>query len=115
MKRKLMMSQMNETQEGRSCSRSLSLVLLVALLILVPLPMMAQSSANSVPPASITPHAVPLIVEPIDESKRVVLPGNTRGEARRPELDRGPLDDSFPLNGMQLQLRRSPERNAARQ
>jgi hypothetical protein len=43
----------------------------------------------------------------------VVLAGNTRGEASRPEFDRGPVDDSFPLNGMQLLLRRSPEREQA--
>jgi subtilase family serine protease len=41
-----------------------------------------------------------------------VLPGSTRGEVR-PEFDRGPVDDSFPLNGIQLQLRRSPEREQA--
>jgi subtilase family serine protease len=56
-------------------------------------------------------QAVPLIVDPIDDSKRIVLPGNARGEVR--EFDRGPVDDSFPLNGMQLQLRRSPEREQA--
>jgi pro-kumamolisin-like protein len=60
--------------------------------------------------AALTP--TPLIVAPIDEAKRVVLAGNTRGEVR-PEFDRGPVDDSFPLNGMQLQLRRSPEREQA--
>src|SRR5271165_892892 len=58
-------------------------------------------------------HSVPLIVEPIDESNRIVLPGNTRPEVRRPEFDRGAVNDSFPLNGMQLQLRRSPEREQA--
>jgi subtilase family serine protease len=57
-------------------------------------------------------RSVPLIVDPIDESRRVVLAGNTRGEAR-PEFDRGPVDDAFPLNGMQLLLRRSPEREQA--
>jgi len=40
------------------------------------------------------------------------LPGNTRAEVR-PEFDRGRVDDSFPLNGIQLQLRRSPERERA--
>src|SRR5208282_2947821 len=57
-------------------------------------------------------QAVPLIVEPVDENKQIVLRGNTRGEVR-PEFDRGSVDDSFPLNGMQLQLRRSPEREQA--
>ena len=60
-----------------------------------------------------TPDApTPLIVSPVDESKRVVLAGNTRPEIR-PEFDRGPVDDSFPLNGMQLQLKRSPDREQA--
>jgi hypothetical protein len=57
-------------------------------------------------------RAVSLIVEPVDENKRILLPGNTRGEVR-PEFDRGRVDDSFPLNGIQLQLRRSPERERA--
>jgi len=53
--------------------------------------------------------AVPLVVEPIDDSRRILLPGNTRGEVR-PEFDRGPVEDSFPLNGIQLLLLRSPQR-----
>ena len=57
-------------------------------------------------------RAVPLVVEPVDENKRILLPGNTRGEVR-PEFDRGRVDDSFPMNGMQLQLRRSPEHERA--
>ena len=57
-------------------------------------------------------QSVPPIVEPIDENQRVVLAGNTRGEAQ-PEFDRGPVDDAFPMNGMQLPLRRSPEREQA--
>lgn len=58
-------------------------------------------------------QSVRLIVDPIDENRRVVLAGNTRGEASRPEFDRGPVDDAFPMNGMQLLLRRSPEREQA--
>jgi hypothetical protein len=58
-------------------------------------------------------QAAPIIVDPIDESNRVVLPGNTRPEVRRRDFDRGSVDDSFPLNGMQLQLKRSPEREQA--
>jgi hypothetical protein len=57
-------------------------------------------------------QSVPLIVEPVDESRRTVLTGNTRIDLR-PEFDRGPLDDAFRLNGMQLLLRRSPEREQA--
>jgi subtilase family serine protease len=58
-------------------------------------------------------QSVRLIVDPIDENLRVVLAGNTRGEASRPEFDRGPVDDAFPMNRMQLLLRRSPEREQA--
>jgi subtilase family serine protease len=52
-------------------------------------------------------RAVPLIVESVDETKRIVLNGNTRPEALQPEFDRGAVEDSFPMNGIQLQLRRS--------
>ncbi len=54
-----------------------------------------------------------LIVEAVDESNRIMLKGNTRPEAIRPEFDRGAVDDAFRLDGMQLQLRRSPEREQA--
>jgi subtilase family serine protease len=58
-------------------------------------------------------RVVPLIVAFIDETQRMVLRGNTRPEAVRAEFDRGAVDDSFPLNGMQLQLKRAPEHEAA--
>ena len=58
-------------------------------------------------------RAVPLVQGPIVEAQRVTLRGNTRPEALRPEFDRGAVDNSFPLNGMQLQLKRSPEHEAA--
>jgi subtilase family serine protease len=53
-------------------------------------------------------RAVPLVHGSIDETKRVILRGNTRPEVLRAEFDRGPVDDSFPMNGMQLLLKRSP-------
>jgi len=49
-----------------------------------------------------------LITKPVDESRRVILRGNTRPEVR-PEHDRGPVPDDFPLEHMLLQLRRPPE------
>src|ERR1035441_4395872 len=49
-----------------------------------------------------------LITQPIDESKRIRLRGNTRPEART-EYDRGRVDDSLPLDHMLLQLKRAPE------
>jgi len=71
------------------------------------------SISSDTPTQSSQLRAVPLIVELIDETKRIVLPGNIRGDVLRPEFDRGPVDDLFPLNGMQLQLRRSPEHQQA--
>jgi hypothetical protein len=48
-----------------------------------------------------------LITDPIDESKLVPLSGNTRPEATA-ENDRGPVSDSFRMDGLMLQLKRSP-------
>jgi subtilase family serine protease len=56
--------------------------------------------------------SAPQIVTGINESQRIVLYGNTRPEARA-EFDRGAVADSFPLNGMQLLLKRSAEREQA--
>src|SRR5580698_9639850 len=47
-----------------------------------------------------------------DESKLVPLPGNTH-IAARPEFDRGAVPDDFLLGHMQLQLKRSPDREQA--
>jgi subtilase family serine protease len=49
-----------------------------------------------------------LITQPIDESKLVTLGGNTRPEAITAN-DRGPVDDSLPMEHMLLQLQRPPE------
>jgi subtilase family serine protease len=46
------------------------------------------------------------VVAPIDDSRRVVLTGNTRPEAIA-QNDLGEVDDSFSLDHMQLQLRRA--------
>lgn len=53
-----------------------------------------------------------VVHNPIDETRTVALRGNTRPEANV-RNDRGPLADSFPLNHLILQLKRSPEREAA--
>ncbi|MGA2539177.1 MAG: S53 family peptidase [Terracidiphilus sp.] len=45
------------------------------------------------------------IVSPVDETRRVVLSGNTRAEANAAN-DLGAVDDSLPLEHMQLLLRR---------
>jgi subtilase family serine protease len=55
---------------------------------------------------------VPMIREPIDEFRRVTLPGNTRPEAN-PANDLGRVADDFPMEHMLFQLKRSPEREAA--
>jgi subtilase family serine protease len=50
----------------------------------------------------------PLLTHPIDETQLVTLAGNTRPEANAAH-DRGRLADSFPIEHMLLQLRRSAE------
>jgi hypothetical protein len=49
-----------------------------------------------------------LITQNVDGGKLVTLAGNTRPEARR-QNDRGVVADSYPLEHMMLQLKRSPE------
>src|ERR1700677_1299812 len=66
--------------------------------------------------ASAAPSGYPqqMIVTTINPSKYIVLGGNTRPEANAAN-DKGAVPDSLPLNHMLLQLRRSPEREAALQ
>jgi len=54
----------------------------------------------------------PLLTERIDEAALHTLAGNTRPEANR-QNDRGAVDDSFPMEHMLLQLRRSPQQEDA--
>ena len=49
-----------------------------------------------------------LMTQSVDESKLVTLSGNTRPEAKK-QNDRGLVADSFPMEHMLLQLKRSPE------
>jgi subtilase family serine protease len=49
-----------------------------------------------------------LVTQSIDESKSVMLAGNTRPEANA-KFDRGLVANSFPMEHMLLQLKRSPE------
>jgi subtilase family serine protease len=78
--------------------------ILTAVLVLAPILFLA--------PNALSAESVPLIVHPVDENQRIVLSGNAPIHIT-PEVDRGAVDDSFPLNGIQLQLRRSPEREQA--
>jgi subtilase family serine protease len=55
---------------------------------------------------------VPTIREGIDESRLATLFNNTRPEAT-PANDRGRVPDEFPMDHMLLQMKRSPEREAA--
>lgn len=57
-------------------------------------------------------HATRAVHEAIDESKLVELKNNTRPEATAAN-DRGAVSPDFALNHMQLQLKRSPERESA--
>jgi subtilase family serine protease len=57
---------------------------------------------------------VPAIAQAVDESKLVRLQGNVRPEANA-ENDRGLVDDNLQLDHLLLQLKRSPELEAAAQ
>jgi subtilase family serine protease len=61
-----------------------------------------------------TGHPTGMIRGAVDESKTVTLAGNTRPEANATN-DRGIVSDEFPMGHMMLQLKRSPEREAALQ
>ena len=50
-----------------------------------------------------------LINQSVDESKLVALAGNTRPEAMTKQFDRGRVADSYPMEHMMLQLKRSAE------
>jgi subtilase family serine protease len=54
----------------------------------------------------------PLVVSAVDATQLAVLAGNTRPEANAAN-DEGAVADSLPLQHMLLQLKRSPEREAA--
>lgn len=54
----------------------------------------------------------PMIHDAIDETRLVTLTGNTRPEASAAN-DRGRVPDGFPMSHMLLQLKRSPESEAA--
>lgn len=59
-----------------------------------------------------TGRPLPVIRETVDETTLAALEGNTRSEATA-QNDRGIVPDSFKLDHMLLQLKRSPEREAA--
>jgi subtilase family serine protease len=59
-----------------------------------------------------SPTAAPRIVDAIDEANLVQLAGHTYPLAV-PKYDTGAVEDSFPMEHMLLQLRRSPEQESA--
>jgi subtilase family serine protease len=63
-------------------------------------------------PVAIAQNIPPRITEAVDEAKLSVLKGSTRPEANA-QNDRGRVPDSFRLEHMFLQLRRSPEQERA--
>ena len=58
------------------------------------------------------PQPLSRIVLPVDETKLVVLRGNTHPQAK-PEFDKGRVDPQLTMNRMLLVLQRSPEQEAA--
>ena len=62
--------------------------------------------------AQVEPSAVPRIVQPLDETKLTVLPGNTHRLAR-PQFDQGVAPPDLPMERMLLVLKRSPEQASA--
>ena len=59
-----------------------------------------------------SPNAAPHISDAIDEASLVRLAGHTHPLAA-PKYDQGAVEDSFPMEHMFLQLRRSPEQEEA--
>jgi subtilase family serine protease len=63
-------------------------------------------------PQAGSPAVAPRIVTAVDETKMVTLAGSTHRLAV-PKYDQGAVEDSMPMEHMLLQLRRSPEQEAA--
>jgi subtilase family serine protease len=71
--------------------------------------LLATVSTAAISVAQATPR---LVTSTIDDNRTVTLTGNTRPEAKL-RNDRGLLDDSRVIEGMQLLLKRAPETQAA--
>src|ERR1700733_6141744 len=61
---------------------------------------------------AVSSTVAPRIVAAVDETKMVTLTGSTHRLAL-PQYDQGAVEDSMPMEHMLLQLRRSPEQEAA--
>lgn len=86
-------------------------VLHVVLVVLAGVFTVWAAQADQAAPAT-SSQAVPLITGKVSDSNLVVLRGNTRPEANA-KNDRGRVADSFRLDHMILQLRRSPAQEQA--
>lgn len=87
----------------RALLRSVSLQLAMAMIV------SGFAAAHAATPAH------PLITQKLDETRMVALPGTVRSAALNPLNDRGAVEDSFRLDHVLLQLKRSPERAQALQ
>jgi hypothetical protein len=58
-------------------------------------------------------EAARVITGQIDDNNRITIVGNTRPEVFNKNLDRGPVNDSFDMGHMLLQLKRTPKNEAA--
>ena len=85
-----------------------SLLLAVLVGLAVAAPAQNQSSSNS----ALSGLVRPLITQPLDESQRVALKGNTHPLART-QYDRGAAPPNLPMDRMLLVLKRSPEQESA--
>jgi large repetitive protein len=85
-----------------------SLLLAVVVGLALAAPAQNQNVATSTPAT----YVRPLINQPVDESERVVLKGNTHPLARA-QYDRGAAPVNLPMERMLLVLKRSPEQESA--
>jgi subtilase family serine protease len=78
-----------------------------------PLVVFLFASAASAKEAQVESSTVqPRIVQPVDETRLTVLPGNTHRLAR-PQFDQGAAPPDLPMERMLLVLKRSPEQDGA--
>lgn len=103
----------SETVRASTQMESYMRLRLWQLAVVISVAVVAAMSGSQLARAQNPDQQAPLIVSPIDKAHLVALAGNTRPEVRNAAKDRGPVDDSFILSDMMLQLRRSPQRELA--
>jgi len=75
------------------------------------LTILALASMASLPLSAQTGNVLPRITQPIDNTRRVTLAGNTHPLAAA-RFDRGPAPDDMRMDRMLLTIKRSPEQDA---